>query len=73
MVANYPVGPIMDGAGLNITVMSYLDQLDFGSLTCPDVAPDVWTLADGLRAALDEVVDATGVSEQEAAKLRRAG
>jgi WS/DGAT/MGAT family acyltransferase len=73
MVANYPVGPIMDGAGLNVTVMSYLDQLDFGLLTCPDVAPDVWALADGLRAALDELVDATGVSEQEAAKLRRAG
>src|SRR3546814_5544108 len=28
--ANYPVGPIIDGTGLNMTVMSYLDQLDFG-------------------------------------------
>ena len=48
MVANYPVGPIMDGGGLNMTVMSYLDQLDFGLQACPDVLPDLWSLADGL-------------------------
>src|SRR3546814_14926975 len=40
--ANYPVGPIIDGTGLNMTVMSYLDQLDFGLLACPDVLHDVW-------------------------------
>ena len=32
MVANYPVGPIAEGGGLNMTVMSYLDSLDFGLL-----------------------------------------
>ena len=37
LLANYPIGPIMDGGGLNMTVMSYLDQLDFGLLACPDV------------------------------------
>ena len=45
-------------AGLNMTVMSYLDQLDFGLLACPDVLPDIWPLADGLQVALDELVDA---------------
>ena len=60
MVANYPVGPIFDGGGVNMTVMSYLDQLDFGLQACPDVLPDVWSLADGLQEALDELVDATG-------------
>ena len=50
MVANFPVGPIMDGGGLNMTVMSYLDQLDFGLQACPDVLPDVWSLAEGLPA-----------------------
>ena len=43
MVANFPVGPIMDGGGLNMTVMSYLDQLDFGLQACPDVLPDIWS------------------------------
>jgi WS/DGAT/MGAT family acyltransferase len=55
MVANYPLGPIFDGGGLNITVMSYLDQLDFGLVACSDLIPDVWSLADGLGAALDEL------------------
>ena len=71
MVANYPVGPIMDGGGLNMTVMSYLDQLDFGLLACPDVLPDLWSLADGLGAALDELIAATGVKPAQIKKLSR--
>ena len=59
--AIYPVGPITEGGGLNMTVMSYMDSLDFGLLGCPDVLPDIWQLADGLQDALDELVDATGV------------
>ncbi|MGH9276113.1 MAG: WS/DGAT/MGAT family O-acyltransferase [Acidimicrobiales bacterium] len=73
LLANYPVGPIMDGSGLNMTVMSYLDQLDFGLLACPDVLDDVWAVADGLHAALAELVDATGVTEQEIAGFSRLG
>ena len=67
----FPVGPIMDGGGLNMTVMSYLDSLDFGLLACPDVLPDVWHLADGLSLALDELVEATGVKSREVAELSR--
>jgi hypothetical protein len=59
MVANIPLGPIFDGGGLNITVMSYLDQLDFGLITCKDLIPEVWSLADGLGAALEELKKAT--------------
>jgi diacylglycerol O-acyltransferase / wax synthase len=71
MVANYPVGPIMDGGGLNMTVMSYLDNLDFGMLACPDVLPNVWSLADGLHDAMDELVEATGVKPNQIKKLSR--
>jgi diacylglycerol O-acyltransferase len=73
MVANFPVGPIMDGGGLNMTVMSYLDQLDFGLLACPDVLDDVWGLADALHLALAEMVEATGVDEEAVAELSRVG
>jgi WS/DGAT/MGAT family acyltransferase len=73
LVANYPVGPIIDGTGLNMTVMSYLDQLDFGLLACPDVLDDVWLLADTLHAALEELVQATGVDEASVAELSRVG
>ena len=72
MVANYPVGPLMDGGGLNMTVMSYLDQLDFGLQACPDVLPDLWSLADALPAALDELVKATGVTPAQVKKLSSA-
>jgi hypothetical protein len=71
LLANYPVGPIFDGGGLNMTVMSYLDQLDFGLLACPDVVDDVWSIADGLHAALAELVEATGVTPDDAAKHSR--
>jgi hypothetical protein len=71
MVANYPVGPVMDGGGLNITVMSYLDQLDFGLQACPDVLPDLWSLADALPTALDELVKAAGVTPAQVKKLAR--
>jgi WS/DGAT/MGAT family acyltransferase len=71
LLANYPVGPIMEGGGLNMTVMSYLDQLDFGLLACPDVLDDVWSLADGLHAALAELVEATGVTDKDAAQFTR--
>ena len=71
LLANYPIGPIMDGSGLNMTVMSYLDQLDFGLLACPDVLEDVWEVADGLHAALAELVEATGVTEKDIAGQSR--
>ena len=71
MVSNFPVGPIMDGGGLNMTVMSYRDQLDFGLQACPDVLPDVWSLAEGLQDALDELVEATGVQPDDIEKLSR--
>jgi len=71
MVANYPVGPIMDGGGLNMTVMSYLDHLDFGLQACPDVLLDIWSLAGGLEAALDELVVAAGVKPAQVKKLSR--
>ncbi len=55
VVANYPMGPINDGAGLNITVLSYMHQLDFGVVTCRELIPDAWTIADGLGEALAEL------------------
>jgi hypothetical protein len=53
MEANYPVSVIVDGMGLNITVQSYLDHLDFGIVTDRDQVDDAWPLLDHLREALD--------------------
>ncbi|HEY5154907.1 MAG TPA: wax ester/triacylglycerol synthase family O-acyltransferase [Acidimicrobiales bacterium] len=58
MVDVFPMGPIYDGGALNITLMSYLDRLDFGLVACPDLLEDVWMIADGLGAALTELREA---------------
>jgi WS/DGAT/MGAT family acyltransferase len=51
----YSVGPILEGIGLNITVWSYLDRLNFSALACPDTLPDLDQLVAHLRPALDEL------------------
>jgi hypothetical protein len=53
--ANYPISVITDGMGLNITVMSYCGSLDFGIVADREQMPDLWSLMDSLRAALDEL------------------
>jgi len=65
MIAHYPMGPIFDGGGLNITLMSYMDRIDFGLVACSDLIDDVWFIADGLSEAVEELkkaVDARGAS-----------
>ena len=55
LVANYPIGPLLDGGGLNITVLSYLDQVDFGFVVCPEIVEDPWLLADATAGAFAEL------------------
>ncbi len=62
LVGLYPLGPITDGAGLNVTVLSEEDRVGFGLITCPDLVPDVWDLADAIPVALDELVEAAAHS-----------
>ncbi|HEV7973515.1 wax ester/triacylglycerol synthase family O-acyltransferase [Amycolatopsis sp.] len=62
LLGHYPVSAITDASGgLNITVMSYNGQLDFGLVACRELIPDVWNLIDYLRDALDEL---TKLAEQ---------
>jgi WS/DGAT/MGAT family acyltransferase len=66
----YPMGPIFEGFGLNITLMSYRDRVDFGLLAAPNLVPDVWRIADGLRDALEELrIAAEARVERQAADL----
>jgi WS/DGAT/MGAT family acyltransferase len=64
MKATYPIGPIFDGGGLNITVMSYMDSLDFGFLVCPELIPDPWQLADAMHDALEQLTKAVAEKEE---------
>jgi len=71
--ANYPVSVVVDGVGLNITVMSYLDHLDFGIVADRDQVDDVWSLMDGLGHSFDELTEsALGKAGKRRAKRERA-
>ncbi|WP_072805651.1 WS/DGAT/MGAT family O-acyltransferase [Rhodococcoides yunnanense] len=54
----YPLGPIMHGAGLNITVMSGDGRLDVGLIACREQAPDLQSLADAMETSLNELLEA---------------
>ncbi len=56
--ANYPVSVITDGAGLNITVMSYRDSMDFGVIADRDQMPEVWDMIVALRRDLEALEQA---------------
>ena len=55
MVGCYPASTIADGLGLNITVMSYMNDLDFGIVADREMLPEPFRLVDHLREALDEL------------------
>ncbi|MGE0220717.1 WS/DGAT domain-containing protein, partial [Mycolicibacterium sp.] len=57
--AMYPLGPIFHGSALNMTVMSLNGKLDVGIVSCPELLPDLWDMADNFGDALQELLDAT--------------
>ena len=56
MEALYPVSAIMDGVGLNLTVMSYDGDLNFGIVADRELVTDPWPLADALKRAQAELL-----------------
>ena len=68
LVAAYPLGPVMEGCGLNITVFSYRDSVDVGFMACRELIPDVWDLADATNRAMRDLSDA---ADREAARAER--
>jgi hypothetical protein len=61
LVALHPLGPIFDDCGLNVTVISYLDHVDFGFLAARELVPDVDDLAAAVPQALADLMKAAGV------------
>jgi hypothetical protein len=45
----------MEGAGLNITVLSNMGNVDFGVIGCRELVPDVWDIAEGFGTAVAEL------------------
>jgi diacylglycerol O-acyltransferase len=61
----FPVSIVTDGQGLNITVVSYLDRLDFGFIVDRELVPDVWDLADMHVAEIERLFEASGAEWAE--------
>jgi diacylglycerol O-acyltransferase / wax synthase len=58
--AMYPLGPIFHGSGLNITVMSLNGKLDVGLVSCPELLPELWDMADDFQVGMEELLSAVG-------------
>ena len=63
--AYIPVSTISDGVGLNITVHSYMDRLDFGLIADRELVPDLWHLVDLHIEEMDRLFEATGADYAE--------
>jgi diacylglycerol O-acyltransferase len=53
----YPLGPVLEGAGLNVTLVSVGDRIDIGLIACAERMPDLDDLAAEFPAAVQELVD----------------
>lgn len=49
----YAFGPLIEGSGLNVTVLSNMGRMCIGVIACPDVAPDVQEVADGVAEGIE--------------------
>ncbi len=54
--AFYPMGPLMLGSGLNISIVSDASTMDFGLMACPALVPEPGLIADQLHISLAELV-----------------
>lgn len=52
VVSTYPMGPVLFGAGLNLTVLSNMGNVDFGAIACREMVPDLWDIATGFGDAV---------------------
>ncbi|MGO8873150.1 MAG: WS/DGAT/MGAT family O-acyltransferase [Acidimicrobiales bacterium] len=77
LTAGFPLGPVMDGMGVNVTIMSYRGVLYWGFMACPETIPRAWNLAADIPVALDDLLAAAGLPaatyrSEEAAEAARA-
>ena len=58
LVSLFPLGPLLAGTGLNITVLSYLDSVGFGLIGCREIVPDIEAIAAAVPDALADLLKA---------------
>jgi diacylglycerol O-acyltransferase / wax synthase len=71
MLAIYPVVPLAAGQALGLAIMSYNGRLGYGLLADYDALPDLDDVRGALRAALDDLAAAAGVTPARPRARRR--
>jgi diacylglycerol O-acyltransferase / wax synthase len=72
MMAYHPFGPVIDGAAVNVTAMSYKDQIGFGVLACRDAVTDADAIARSIPEAMRELSKAVEACHRKPQRPRAA-
>ncbi len=56
--ALFPIGPVVEGIGLNITALSYMGGLHIGMLGCRRLVPDLDSMPALIQSRLEDLVSA---------------
>ena len=65
----FPVSIPSNGSALNITVQSYLDNLDFGLIACRTAVPDIEKLVDFLVDEFERLKKAASSKEPKVKRI----
>jgi diacylglycerol O-acyltransferase len=71
MLAYHPFGPVVDGAALNITAMTYRGQIGFGLLACPESVPDIDVVARLVPESMTQLTKAVSAAGSVSARRSR--
>ena len=52
VISTYPIGPVLLGAGLNLTVLSNMGNVDIAAVGCTELVPEIWQITDGFAEAV---------------------
>ena len=63
LLGMFPLGPVIDGIGLNITVMSYRGVFSWGLASDARAVPRLWDIAAAVPAALSELMQTAGLHQ----------
>ncbi|MGH9298787.1 MAG: WS/DGAT/MGAT family O-acyltransferase, partial [Acidimicrobiales bacterium] len=72
MVGFYPLGPVAEGVGLNITVLSYCGIVYIGLNACRETVPELAKLPGMLHESLDELLACARSPRRKASGKRAA-
>ncbi len=61
LISLLPLGPPIEGAGLNLTVLSYLDRIDWGFIACRELVPGLQEMAHAVEDAHHELLKAAKI------------